>query len=83
MSAVPLYVVVYMVGGWSRDCSDTAEVAGVYTDEDLAKKVAIACRGEVRTVDLNKIKPGHLGMLQALGFDVSPNFDDTEIQGFE
>lgn len=65
-----LYVVHYTHGGYAREDSDVSAIAGVYTDESVAKKVKLAVSGTISEVELDLIQPGYLAHLRALGFDI-------------
>ena len=66
-----LHVVVGMKGGFCREAPDVPYVAGVYTDHTIATKVRAAVHGSITTVELDKVQPGHVEFLNALGFDTS------------
>lgn len=67
MSTKPtLFAVLYTCGGFAREDAGHAEIAGLFTDETVAKKVAMACSGRVSPVVLNDIKPGYAEHLEAL-----------------
>lgn len=67
--ATELHVVVAMSGGFAREDAPTPSLVGVYTDPDLAKKVALAYgfSATVTPVKVDHIMPGVLQNMQALG----------------
>ena len=68
-----LYVVHNTTSGYAREDSAMSSVAGVYTDADVADKVrkAVGSGATVTQVELNKVHPGYVNFLQAMGFDTN------------
>lgn len=61
-----LFAVLHTCGGYAREDAGHAEICGLFTDETVAKKVAMVCSGRVVPVLLNDIKPGYAQTLEAL-----------------
>ncbi len=55
---ITLYVVASTIGGYAREDASEASITGIFTDEALAKKVAMASHSKVFPVPLNQIPPG-------------------------
>ncbi|MBI6883137.1 hypothetical protein [Pseudomonas putida] len=67
---VTLYIVAGTIGGFAREDAAVPSVAGAFTDEQVAKKVASVTHGQVIPVELDVIKPGILESLKAFGFKI-------------
>lgn len=65
-----LYVVKYTVSGYSRESADVAQVAGVYTDPEVARKVKLAVQGEVQAAELDFTNPGIVHYLKEVGVNL-------------
>lgn len=53
-----LYAVSRPVGGYARELAARSEIVGVYTDREIARKVAVLSSGTYEEVELNYIWPG-------------------------
>jgi hypothetical protein len=62
-----LHIVHKTVGGFTREDRDDSHIVGVYTDEDVAKKVAIASHAQVASIELDHIPPGYRSFAKELG----------------
>lgn len=62
-----LYVVVQSLGGYAREDADRPGCAGVYTEKDIAAKVAKVSHGTVIPIELDHIHPGYLDMAKMCG----------------
>lgn len=65
---VTLYAVVISTGGFCREDAPEPGIAGIFTDEKVAKSVATVTHGRVAPIELDVIKPGYLESLKAFGF---------------
>lgn len=64
-----LYVVTYQAGGFAREDTPVACVAGIYSDQAVAETVrkAVGHSAAVTPLELDHIPAGYLQTLQALG----------------
>lgn len=65
-----LYVVKYTVGGYAREDAAVPQVAGVYTDPEVARKVSLAVQGAVQAVELDFTNPGIVYYLKEIGVNL-------------
>ena len=64
-----LYVVHTTIAGYERSDPGTSAVVGVFTDEDVAKKlkVSLGYGSGVSKIELDFLAPGHLANMKELG----------------
>lgn len=63
-----LYVVHRTRSGYSRESATTSDVVGVFTDKEVARKVAILSHGQYMEVELDYIMPGIKAAAPEYGF---------------
>lgn len=61
-----LYCVIHNVGGFAREDSPNPNIAGIFTEEEIAKKVKLCVSGIIQEIELNEIKPGFVNIIQEL-----------------
>lgn len=55
-----LYAIVQSVGAYAKEDPAHASIAGIFTDEEIAKKVKLCVPGsEIKEIELDKIQPGY------------------------
>lgn len=55
-----LYAIVYSVDGYAKEDPAHASIAGIFTDEEIAKKVKLCVPGsEIKEIELDKVQPGY------------------------
>lgn len=64
---VTLYVVASTTGGYAREDAAEPYVGGVFTDEKVAKKVAMVSHAKVFPVVLDQVGAGYIETMQAMG----------------
>lgn len=62
-----LYVVASTTGGYAREDAAEPHVCGVFTDENVAKKVAMVGHGKVFTMPLDQVGAGYIETMRAMG----------------
>ena len=64
-----LHVVHMTIAGYERSDPGTSDVVGVFTDEDIAKKLkmTLGYASGVSKIELDFLAPGHLANMKELG----------------
>lgn len=62
-----MYIVTKLIGGYAREDAPGISVVGCFTDEDVARKIALATSGKVAPVALNTLSAGLIASLEQLG----------------
>ena len=62
-----MFIVTKLIGGYAREDAPGVSVVGCFTDEDVARKVALATSGKVAPVALNTLSAGLIASLAQLG----------------
>lgn len=64
-----IHIVLGSVGGFCREDPSSSYVIGVYTDEELAKKVKMVSGygSSLHSVEIDKLNPGILEAFEAFG----------------
>ncbi|OZB34665.1 MAG: hypothetical protein B7X51_01355 [Pseudomonas sp. 34-62-33] len=62
-----IFIVTKLIGGYAREDAPGVSVVGCFTDEDVARKVALATSGKVAPVALNNLSAGLIASLEQLG----------------
>lgn len=65
-----LFVVHRTRGGYAREDAPTSDVIGVYTDKEVARKVALLSYGRYDEVELDYIYPGIKAAAPEFGFEL-------------
>ena len=65
-----VYVVHRIRGGYAREDAPTSDVIGVYTDKEVARKVALTGYGQYMEVELDYILPGIKAAADEFGFEL-------------
>jgi hypothetical protein len=65
-----LYVVHRTRAGYAREDAPTSDVLGVYTDREVARKVAILGHGQYMEVEVDYIMPGIRAAAPEYGFEL-------------
>jgi len=68
MMGTKVFVVHRTRGGYAREDAPTSDVLGVYTDKEVARKVAILGYGEWMEVEVDYIYPGIKSAAPEFGF---------------
>lgn len=80
-----LFIVVYSVGGFTREDNSTPEVAGIFTKEKIAEIIRKASgpNAKVVKIELDKILPGHMSFAkEVLNIDLEKILKEEKL-GFE
>ena len=64
-----LYAVHRTRGGYAREDAATSDVIGVYTDKEVARKVALIGHGQWMEIELDYIPPGIKAAADEFGFE--------------
>ena len=65
-----LYAVHRTRAGYTREDAPTSDVLGVYTDREVARKVAILGHGQYMEVEVDYIMPGIRAAAPEYGFEL-------------
>lgn len=65
-----LYAVSRTVGGYAREDAARSETVGVYTDREIARKIAVLSGGIYEEVELNYIWAGIRAYAPELGIEL-------------
>ena len=67
-----LYVVTKQIGGFAREDAPESNIVGCYTDQGVARNVALATSSKVVPVELNTMSAGLLSSFSQLGLKFDP-----------
>ena len=62
-----LFVVHRTVGGYAREDASSSDVVGLYTDGEVARKIAILAHGQYKEVEVDYIMPGFINAASEFG----------------
>jgi hypothetical protein len=62
-----VFVVHRSVGGYAREDASSSDVVGVYTDGEVARKIALLARGQCKEVEVDYIMPYFINTASEFG----------------
>lgn len=76
-----LFAVIYSVGGFSREDATNPEIAGVFTDQNIADTVrkAVGSSAKVVSITLDEVSPGYMNFAKnVLNVDIAKIMQEKE-----
>lgn len=77
---ISLYIVHRIRGGYAREDQPQSDAVGVYTDPELARKVAVVTGGRYEEMILDYVPPGIQAHAQELGMDLKTSSPNSELR---